>query len=249
MEVNKVENLKAKLFISGKIRLITGLHIGGSSTALDIGGIDSNVIKTGAGIPYIPGSSLKGKMRTLIGLKDGKFSSDEDTQEVKKIFGSSSSNNNDEFKTRLYVRDSYLDIDDFNKRRETDFQELELEYSEAKWENVVNRIKGTAEHPRQIERIPAGALFNFSFVYNIYENDDIKHLDILFTAMKLLEDDYLGGNGSRGYGQIKFEDYEKVKYKTKIDYENENKFKECKAKLDLNLKNEDLIKELADLIK
>ncbi len=92
-----------------------------------------------------------------------------------------------------------------------------MPYTEIKFENVINRIKGTAEHPRQIERIPAGAVFNVEFVINVVENDilpdkagRVELLKLLYKGIKLLEDDYLGGSGTRGYGQVSFQFTEPV---------------------------------------
>jgi len=216
-----MENLKGKLFISGKIELKTGLHIGGSSTSLNIGGIDSNVIKTSNGVPYIPGSSLKGKMRTLIGLSEGKYSIEDDTDEVKKIFGIGSNDNSEGFRTRLIIRDSYLNIKDFEERKDSEFSELELEFTEGKWENVIDR-KTSSVNPRQLERVPNGVKFDFNMVYNIFDEKDIDNLNIMIAALRLLQDDYLGGSGSRGYGQIEIKDLD-VKIKKKENYERDNK--------------------------
>ena len=58
--------LQGKYIIQGKIKVLTGLHIGGPTTGLNIGGVDNIVIKDAKGKPYIPGSSLKGKMRSLL---------------------------------------------------------------------------------------------------------------------------------------------------------------------------------------
>jgi CRISPR-associated protein Csm3 len=68
-------------------------------------------------------------------------------------------------------------------------------------------VKGTAEHPRQMERIPAGVFFDVEFVVNVWDDDKEKDLlDLLQKGINALENDYLGGSGSRGYGQIKFDD-------------------------------------------
>ena len=220
-----------KIFINGKIELLTGLHIGGSSTALDIGGIDSNVIKNANGVPYIPGSSIKGKMRSLLELKyseytqrTGKVDSGMDKNandanpDIQKLFGSVAKES--DFKTRLIVRDAYLNKDIFKqmKNKTGDFEKLELDYTEAKWENTIDRLTSSA-NPRQLERIPAGAKFDFSIVFTFYEESDNELLKMLFEGMQLLQDDYLGGSGSRGYGQIKFSDIQMTE-KTAENYQN-----------------------------
>ncbi|MFN4227892.1 MAG: type III-A CRISPR-associated RAMP protein Csm3, partial [Candidatus Ratteibacteria bacterium] len=62
--------LKGKIIIKGFIEVKTGLRIGGTTTGLKIGGLDQPVIKDPLGRPYIPGSSLKGKLRSLIEKKE-----------------------------------------------------------------------------------------------------------------------------------------------------------------------------------
>lgn len=86
---------------------------------------------------------------------------------------------------------------------------LDMPYTEGKWENVIDRVKGTASNPRQTERIPAGVSFEVEFIINIWDDDDEKEfLELLKKGINALENDYLGGNGSRGYGQIKFDNIE-----------------------------------------
>ncbi|WP_338790703.1 type III-A CRISPR-associated RAMP protein Csm3 [Bernardetia sp. MNP-M8] len=242
-------SLVGKLIIRGEIVAKTGLHIGGSKSSLDIGGIDMNVIKTPKGVPYIPGSSLKGKMRSLLGKVEGSTEVKYDSKSLQQIFGIGGENTNtsETTYTRLLIRDCYL----HEKKFHEDFTEqgavMEMEYSDAKWENVIVRTKGSAEHPRQLERVPAGARFSFEMVYsilsdknNIYVNEEDAnseenkstnkedkkilevHLSKIILALKLLKDDYIGGSGSRGYGQIIFDDL-KVEQKMidehKMNYE------------------------------
>ena len=204
-----MSNLIGKIFIKGTIVAQTGLHIGGSKSSLDIGGIDLNVIKTPKGVPFIPGSSLKGKLRTMLARLEGSEDVKNDTDKIKRIFGDSGDNDKERGKaTRLLVRDAVLDTAKFR----ADFRgaELESDYTESKWENTINRKTGTAEHPRQLERVPSGAEFTFEMVYDRFatdgkENDTQDDLTRLRTAMRLLEGDYIGGSGSRGYGKIRFE--------------------------------------------
>jgi CRISPR-associated protein Csm3 len=208
-------NLIEKVFISGNIVAVTGLHIGGSKTALDIGGVDLNVIKTAKGVPYIPGSSIKGKLRTILAREAGSANEQGDPDIVKEIFGLPS-DGPDGFPARLIVRDAFLVEDHFNNT----FSELDFDYSEVKWENTIDRVTGTA-NPRQIERVPAGAVFSFTFIYNVFDDKKKKvHLDEIIKAMKILEDDYLGGQGSRGYGQIKFSKVV-IEVKTIAEYKND----------------------------
>lgn len=200
--------LVKKIVYTGQITLKTGLHIGGTNTALNIGGPDSFVVRNPlTNIPYIPGSSLKGKMRCLIELKDGTISEKGEVTNDKKsnagaLFGTSGSND-ESHPSRIIVRDAELDLSNPDMFANTD-----LPYTESKTEVTINRITAKA-NPRTIERVPAGAKFNLNIVINIFDTDNEKQLiQTLKDAIALLQDDYLGGNGSRGYGQveIKLED-------------------------------------------
>jgi len=220
-----------KLFINGKIELLSGLHVGGSSTALDIGGIDSNVIKNANGVPYIPGSSIKGKMRSLLEMKYSEYtqrtgkvdsgmdsSANDSNPDIQKLFGSVAKES--DFKTRLIVRDAFLNEEVYKqmKNKTGDFEKLELDYTEGKWENNIDRLTSAAT-PRQLERVPAGAKFDFSVIFTFYEESDNKLVKMLLEGMQLLQDDYLGGSGSRGYGQIAFKDIS-LSEKTAENYQN-----------------------------
>lgn len=216
------DKLIAKYFINGKIIATTGLHIGGSKTSLDIGGIDLNVIKTASGMPFIPGSSLKGKLRTLLAREQGSESISADQEPLPTLFGDPGDKIGRGKPARLIVRDAFLDEQDFGKKRENEFADLEMTYTESKWENTINRRTGTAEHPRQLERVPAGATFNFEIVYNAFnDGNQASHLAAMKKALLLLQDDYLGGQGSRGYGRIEF-DQVRLQFKTISDYEDAN---------------------------
>jgi CRISPR-associated protein Csm3 len=218
-----MDNVKliGKIIITGKLKAMTGLHIGGSKTALDIGGVDLNVIKTPQGVPFIPGSSLKGKLRSLLGRTYGCRDVEKDEPFIKELFGTSGAETkNDKTKsekmtvTRLLVRDAFACLQKGQYEGDLAGTDLELDYTEIKWENTIDRLKGTAEHPRQLERVPAGALFRFELVYDVYDDvldkngnlDTSKHLFHLKIAMQILQHDYLGGQGSRGYGKVRFDD-------------------------------------------
>lgn len=131
--------------------------------------------------------------------KKGKSSTDEDSIAVK-IFGiSSDKKNNLKYPTRLIVRDSFPTEESIKLWEK---QEEVVRGSELKWENTIDRITSRA-NPRSLERIPKGSSFIFEFIFSVYEEDE-NNLMGLFEAMRLLEDNYLGGSGSRGYGKVKF---------------------------------------------
>jgi len=241
--------LFGKVIVSGNIKAKTGLHIGGATTGIDIGGVGNSVIKDPEGKPYIPGSSLKGKMRSLL-EKDSGLAVDEKRVWIIRpneygdkgisihicndaicpicnIFGRMNGKfpkivniKNDitincATPTRIIVRDAHLIEDSITTEVR---KNLDLAWTEVKWENVLDRITSAAT-PRQTERVPAGAEFKFEIIYNVLEEMDKGNLKQVFKAMKLLEDDYLGGQGSRGYGEIKFVDL-KVYWNSRNDYEN-----------------------------
>ena len=204
-----MESLKAKIHIKGILEVLTGLRIGGSSSTIEIGGLDNNVIKTHDGVPYIPGSTLKGKLRTLLGIKDGKTSPREDEEAVRRIFGDAPDNETEEgngskpyYRSRLICRDAFWSDQSDDFLRNSDL--METDYTEVKWENTIDRATSRA-NPRQMERVPKGAKFEVGFVYDVYDEDDVNNLKVLLQAFNLLEDDYLGGSGTRGYGRIKFD--------------------------------------------
>lgn len=204
--------------LSGQIEILSGLHIGGGDDTMKIGGIDSGVIKDiNTNKPYIPGSSIKGKMRSLLEWNNRlvvygsgqPFSSNllekipekdkKSAINLLKIFGDVK---NEFGITRVSFSDCFISQDSQN-----------LKLSEAKYENVIDRQKGTASNPRQIERVPAGVKFDFSLKLKIFDeqnhpfDDDENELkDMIDKGIKLLENDYLGGSGSRGYGRVKFID-------------------------------------------
>lgn len=208
-----MSKLVKKIRIRTDINILTGLHIGGSSDNVEIGGIDNPVIKLQYnernGQPYIPGSSLRGKIRCLLEQAEGATNVG-DSDKVNKLFGFPNKDKEKEKKenqevrsSKLIVRDAYLT--DESVRELKNCENLDLPYTEVKFENSIDRIKGTADNPRQTERVPAGAIFSAVFIINVWDTDNEKELlQILAKGIQLLEQDYLGGNGSRGYGQIQF---------------------------------------------
>ncbi|MFW6030641.1 MAG: type III-A CRISPR-associated RAMP protein Csm3 [Halanaerobiales bacterium] len=216
--------LLAKFFIKGKIKTLTGLSIGGSNEDVMIGGIDNNVIKTSEGVPFIPGSSLKGKLRSLLEKIEGKNICKCGSCDICAIFGTGAAGKDPEVgPTRLFARDALMDEKTKNmmENKEGIFKELELTYTEGKWENIIDRKTSKAKDPRQSERVPSSAQFDFEMVFNKLEEADYDRLKELIVGLRLLEDDYLGGSGSRGYGRIEFNDLN-IGVKTRKEYEKDN---------------------------
>lgn len=210
-------SFKKNLLITGTIEVKTGLHIGGPEGTLEIGAIDNRIIiDPRTNMPIIPGSSIKGKMRSLLEMSEKSYDRDgsphshkdkckDTTCPICRIFGTSSEL--DIGPTRLIVRDAFM----------TDPEEDISEVIELKTENVINRLQGKAESPRTQERVSAGTSFNFNMVYSIYDSVDTDSLRYLFSGMNLLEDSYIGGSGTRGYGKITFKDIS-LTIKSKNDY-------------------------------
>ncbi len=209
--------------ITGKIILKSGLHIGGGDSEMHIGGVDNQVIKDPiTNAPYIPGSSLKGKVRSLLEYYVGSHlktkkkplqyehlnnSSSETEKNIVKLFGTSGSEKNkDNFDTdfaitRIIFSDAYL-----TEESKKHLQSVVGKFTEIKAENSINRITGTAESPRFMERVPRGAEFAFSLTLKTFENDNYDSFEnTLLTGLKLLTLDALGGSGSRGYGRVAIE--------------------------------------------
>ena len=211
--------------IRGEIACHTGIHVGGVSESLKIGGTDSPVIMNRmTGLPYIPGSSIKGKMRSLLELKhgtpwlmsDGQPHKCEDEKCSLCIsFGRSADKQVMSGPTRLIVRDSHPTKE--TQELWNDKDDI-LHGTEIKGENYLNRITSMAT-PRFIERVPAGSSFGFEMVFAVYEPEDDARIRLVFEAMTLLEDNYIGGYGSRGSGKITFEKIELLE-KTADDYKN-----------------------------
>jgi CRISPR-associated protein Csm3 len=219
--------LQGRVFIGGDIRAVTGLHIGGAAGALEIGGVDSPVIRNPlTNQPYIPGSSLRGKMRSLterlhgceqnmrIGkgvyvhvcrqggeIDEASYHATFNACPVCSVFGVTG----DEavpHPTSLVVRDVSLSE---KSAAALDKAQTDFPYTEIKWEATIDRVTSAAT-PRQIERVPAGAIFEgFELVYGIYDPAGRDHFPVVLQALQLVEEDYLGGLGSRGGGKVEFD--------------------------------------------
>lgn len=78
-------------------------------------------------------------------------------------------------------------------------------YTETKFENTIDRFTAVAT-PRQIERVIRGSKFDFELIYDVEKESEVEEdIQLVKTGLELLENDYLGGSGSRGYGKVKFE--------------------------------------------
>lgn len=207
--------------LTGTIHLETGLHIGSGNIEMHIGGTDNPVIKNPlTNQPYIPGSSIKGKMRSLLEWQLGVVSATKGSplsfkhlndvpdqaaaKKLLKLFGGTpdeaSKNDTDLVKeigpTRLAFWDCSLSSTWIEKNTKHKL------LTETKMENMIDRIQGVAQHPRQTERVPAGAEFDFKLTLKVHDGEDLT--DMLFQGLKLLELTGLGGSLSRGYGKISF---------------------------------------------
>ncbi len=217
----KIQPLKGFLNLKYTIRVKTGLHIGGSKESIEIGGIDSPVVKLKAfringellaDVPYIPGSSLKGKIRSLLELSEGVHFErlNNGITDLDKLgepckcgecnicilFGTGGDNVKEPI--RLRFSDFYPTEDTINIWK-TFLGEV---FTEMKTENRINRITSTAKDPRHTERVIAESEFEGTITFRIFENDSKELLETLKRGIELLEQDYLGGKGSRGYGRV-----------------------------------------------
>lgn len=212
--------LRAKVVLEGELEVITGLHVGSAAAGMQIGSVDSPVIRDPmTNRPYIPGSSLRGKLRSLLEAAEGKEPnrhggsgtyrhecddrSDALECPVCRLFGSTGYNRGTNHPARLAISDLSLTDDSF---AELELVDTGLMYTEWKFENALDRVTSAA-NPRQIERVPAGSVFQVRLVYDDREDVDEIRQDMgnLARAMHLLEDDALGGHGSRGYGRVRFQ--------------------------------------------
>ena len=203
--------LVANRVIKGSILCQTGLHIGGSQDQIEIGGVDLLIIKHPLTLePYIPGSSLKGKMRSQLEKKLGRIREKGEpcgcgNCPVCQVFGPHKNTRHNLGPTRILVRDANLHA--VSKELFQKTIEKGISFIEKKTENVINRKTGTAEHPRTQERVPAGTQFNLNIILQVFEGDNEADMkDKIRLALKLVEESYLGGFGSRGSGQVIFKD-------------------------------------------
>ena len=191
----------AKIQITGLLQVETGLHIGGNGAFAAIGAVDSPVIRdTTSHLPMIPGSSLKGKMRTLLAKAHNEqiVDPDNDVEEIRRVFGNAKKGN--PHPSRILFSDMIMCNGEELRQKEINSM------TEVKFENSINRQTAVA-NPRQIERVIRGAQFNLDLIYEVEKEEEVlDDLKLLAEGMTLLQYDYLGGSGSRGYGKVRFLD-------------------------------------------
>lgn len=192
----------AKVQITGNLEVKTGLHIGGSSAFAAIGAVDSPVMKDArSNLPMIPGSSLKGKMRSLLAKAyntEVAAKPDDDCTQLLRIFGSAKKD---------HIKRSRIQIADMIMKNTEELRKQGIQsMTEVKFENTINRATAVA-NPRQIERVIRGSIFELDMMYEVENLDELlEDMEVIGQGMTLLQYDYLGGSGSRGYGKVKFED-------------------------------------------
>lgn len=207
-----MSKLNSKIKITTTLTLLSGLHIGENRERADIGGIDNPVIrrKDGDQQPYIPGSSLKGKIRSLleqiggiseIGGGRASFSNKSpECQAINRAFGFA----NDDLPSRLIFRDSYLTTETVERLKASEY--TDMPFTEAKSENTINRVTGKADNPRSQERVPAGSKFDIEIIINDFDDNKTESIkQLLIKGLEAVNNDYLGGSGTRGYGHVKID--------------------------------------------
>src|SRR5437016_8165536 len=221
--------LIGRLIREGDITCQTGQHIGAGKGSLEIGGADNPVVKDAFGLPYIPGSSLRGKLRSMLEQSSGMASpselvyvsrrkgqevrihqSDRPDDEICLLFGRNAGrmervtgeplDSHNATPARLAVFDAPLDLDSITAPMR---ENLDDELTEVKSENAIDRITSQA-NPRTLERVPAGARFRVRMVLDVLCDEDKALAARLMEGLRLLEDDALGGGGSRGSGRVRF---------------------------------------------
>ena len=229
-EYTRTKTIAGKIIYYGKFKAHNRYAYRANSDFAPIGAVDSPFIRDClTHQPIIPGSSLKGKIRTLLAKSRCKNlilnNIDDDDEVISRLFGSAGK------KGACFARLQFFDLFLTSKSVEV-FKNLDTDtyIGEIKWENTIARLTGSA-NPRQIERVPAGAEFEFKLVYNIEDEEQIdEDMKILAQGFQLLQMDYLGGHGSRGYGRVKFSDFKVKAINKKIDV---NKY-ECNFKGTVN---------------
>jgi len=219
-----------KLLIEGELVCETGLHIGAGKGTLEIGGADNPVVKDAFGRPYVPGSSLRGRLRSLLeqamGLAIPKqlvyvskrkgqevriHASDLANDEICLLFGRAPGrvervegdalSQNTITPARLTVYDAALNLDSITAAMR---ESLDDELTEVKSESAIDRITSQSQ-ARTLERVPAGASFKLRMILDVLCEEDKELIGSIMQGLMLLEDDTLGGGGSRGSGRVRFQ--------------------------------------------
>jgi CRISPR-associated protein Csm3 len=195
--------------INGTIRCESGVRVGGSRDELEIGGIDNPVLREGpTHQPYLPGSSIKGRMRSLLeryynvplGGRDRNepHGCTEDSCLFCKVFGPHKQTIHRHGPSRLIVRDAYL-----SSASNEAFQADEKRIIDVRTENMVNRLSNTAQNPRPVERVARGTLFDLALTLRMMDGDpEPKIKRMVRRGLLLLAMDGIGSGISRGHGQI-----------------------------------------------
>lgn len=268
-------SLMGMLEISMKLECLTGLRIGAAAETFEIGGVENIIVKEPiTRLPYVPGSSLKGAMRAHYELYSGKpinhvvIEGNRDKPAIKIHLCKVEDENNDCEICRVFGRPCdprYMQLDQNGNPNMVYATRLKVDDAhptedtrrwweaycpggiEVKYENVLDRLTSHA-NPRQVERIPAGSEFGVMMSYKIFDEKDVDNIKVIFQALKLIEDDYLGGYGSRGYGRVRFKDIS-ITVKTRKYYENCGD--ESKKTISKNSYNsvESVLKDIQQLVK
>jgi CRISPR-associated protein Csm3 len=246
-----------KLILEGELHCDTGLHVGAGKGSLEIGGSDNPVVKDAFGRPYVPGSSLRGKLRSLLEQSSGLavpselvylskrkgqevriHQSDRPDDEICLLFGRNPGRmervagealeTNQATPARLAVYDAKLDPESITAQMR---ENLDDELTEVKSENAIDRITSQA-NPRTLERVPAGARFRVRLVMDVLCDEDAPLFARVIEGLRLLEDDSLGGGGSRGSGRVRFANM-KLTWRSKAYYASGAPPKELSTESDL----------------
>lgn len=212
--MNEVKKWEEIVRLRFQIVAVEGFRVGGSGGGLEIGGVDANLMalrNPATNEPYVPGSSLKGKLRSLLEKELGKAVGGEPCKcgsadcLVCKVFGAHMKPGAASAPTRVVVRDSPLSESSRQKFHEALMAGVPV--FEEKTENIVDRKAGTAKHPRTGERVLPGTVFNGEIILHIYEGDDADQLTkfVRHGLGIIQEGSSLGASGSRGYGKVRFE--------------------------------------------
>ncbi|NCC77524.1 MAG: type III-A CRISPR-associated RAMP protein Csm3 [Clostridia bacterium] len=202
---SKFPTIKEKIMITGQLTLESGLHIGTSGDFSPIGAVDSIVVRDPVTRrPIIPGSSIKGKLRSLMAAAETDQpwlpNFEDEGDHLQRLFGSGGKNIR---RSRLQFFDLFMEDSSVKNLERAD---TDLYLTEIKFENSIQRLTGVA-NPRQMERVPAGAVFNFKLTYMVEDPDEfLSDMKNLGKGLRLLQLDYLGKGGSRGNGRVRFSD-------------------------------------------